>query len=87
MAFAMFIGRFFIIVPMLAIAGNFAEKYIYPPTAGTLPTDNATFGVFLIGVIIIVAGLSFLPVLVLGPILEQLLLSGGHLFVCGGLLI
>jgi K+-transporting ATPase ATPase A chain len=87
MALAMFIGRFFIIVPMLAIAGSFAEKYIYPPTAGTLPTDNATFGLFLIGVIIIVAGLSFLPILVLGPILENLLLSGGHLFLCGGLLI
>jgi len=87
MALAMFIGRFFIIVPMLAIAGSFAEKYIYPPTAGTLPTDNATFGLFLIGVIIIVAGLSFLPILVLGPILEHLLLSGGHLFLCGGLLI
>jgi len=87
MALAMFIGRFFIIVPMLAIAGSFAEKYIYPPTAGTLPTDNATFGTFLIAVIIIVAGLSFLPILVLGPILEQLLLSGGHLFLCGGLLI
>jgi K+-transporting ATPase ATPase A chain len=86
-ALAMFIGRFFIIVPMLAIAGSFAEKYIYPPTAGTLPTDNATFGVFLIGVIIIVAGLSFLPILVLGPILEQLLLSGGHLLICGGFLI
>jgi len=87
MALAMFIGRFFIIVPMLAIAGSFAEKYIYPPTAGTLPTDNSTFGAFLIGVIIIVAGLSFLPILVLGPILEQLLLSGGHLFLCGGLFI
>jgi K+-transporting ATPase ATPase A chain len=87
MALAMFIGRFFIIVPMLAIAGSFAEKYIYPPTAGTLPTDNATFGAFLIAVIIIVAGLSFLPILVLGPILEQLLLSGGYLFLCGGLLI
>lgn len=87
MAVAMFIGRFFIIVPMLAIAGSFAEKYIYPPTEGTLPTDNATFGIFLIGVIIIVAGLSFLPILVLGPILEHLVLSGGHLFICGGLFI
>jgi potassium-transporting ATPase potassium-binding subunit len=84
MSLAMFIGRFFIIVPMLAIAGSFADKYIYPPTAGTLPTDNPTFGVFLIGVILIVAGLSFLPILVLGPILEHLLLSGGHLFLCGG---
>jgi K+-transporting ATPase ATPase A chain len=87
MALAMFIGRFFIIVPMLAVAGSFAEKYIYPPTAGTLPTDNATFGAFLIGVIIIVAGLSFLPILVLGPILEHLLLFGGKLFLCGGLFI
>jgi K+-transporting ATPase ATPase A chain len=83
MVIAMFIGRFFIIIPMLAIAGSFAEKYVYPPTAGTLPTDNATFGTILIGVIVIVAGLSFLPILVLGPILEHLLLSGGHLFLCG----
>ena len=87
MALAMFIGRFFIIIPMLAIAGSFAEKYIYPPTAGTLPTDNSTFGAFLIGVILIVAGLSFLPILVLGPILEHLLLTGGHLFFFGGFFI
>jgi K+-transporting ATPase ATPase A chain len=87
MVFAMFIGRFFIIIPMLAIAGSFAEKHIYPPTAGTLPTDNATFGAILIGVIVIVAGLSFLPILVLGPILEHLLLSGGHLLLFGGFLL
>jgi len=80
MVIAMFIGRFFIIIPMLAIAGNFADKDISPPTAGTLPTDNATFGGFLTGVIIIVAGLSFLPLLVLGPILEHLqLFLGGVL--------
>lgn len=84
MVIAMFIGRFFIIIPMLAIAGSFAEKYIHPTTAGTLPTDNATFGAILIGVIVIVAGLSFLPILVLGPILEHLLLSGGHLLLSGG---
>lgn len=73
---AMFIGRFFIIIPILAIAGSFANKYIYPPTAGTLPTDNATFGAILTGVIIIIAGLSFLPIFVLGPILEHLLMGG-----------
>jgi K+-transporting ATPase ATPase A chain len=73
MTVAMIIGRFFIIVPMLAISGSFADKHIYPKTAGTLPTDNATFAGFLTGVIIIIAGLSFLPVLVLGPILERLL--------------
>ncbi len=76
MTIAMFIGRFFIIIPILAIAGSFANKHIYPPTAGTLPTDNATFGAILIGVILIVAGLSFLPVFVLGPILEHLLMGG-----------
>jgi K+-transporting ATPase ATPase A chain len=73
MTIAMFIGRFFIMIPMLAIAGSFADKHIYPTGAGTLPTDNATFAVFLSGVIIIIAGLSFLPVLVLGPVLERLL--------------
>lgn len=87
MTIAMFIGRFFIIIPMLAIAGSFAEKHVYQPTAGTLPTDNATFGAILSGVIVIVAGLSFLPILVLGPILEHLLLSGGHLLLFGGLLL
>jgi len=87
MVIAMFIGRFFIIIPMLAIAGSFAEKYVHPTTAGTLPTDNATFGAILIGVIVIVAGLSFLPILVLGPILEHLLLSGGHLLLSGGFLL
>ncbi len=73
MTVAMFVGRFLIIVPMLAIAGSFSDKHIYPVSAGTLPTDNATFAAFLSGVIIIIAGLSFLPVLVLGPILERLL--------------
>jgi potassium-transporting ATPase potassium-binding subunit len=87
MTIAMFIGRFFIIIPILAIAGSFAEKHVYPPTAGTLPTDNSTFGAILMGVIVIVAGLSFLPILVLGPILEHLLLSGGHLFLFGGFLL
>jgi len=75
MAIAMFIGRFFIIIPMLAIAGSFAEKAVYPPTSGTLPTDNATFGTFLTAIIVIVAGLSFLPILVLGPILEHLMMT------------
>jgi len=75
MVVAMFIGRFFMIIPMLAIAGSFADKVVYPPTSGTLPTDNPTFGMFLIAIIIIVAGLSFLPILVLGPILEHLMMT------------
>jgi K+-transporting ATPase ATPase A chain len=48
---------------------------MYPPTSGTLPTDNPTFGAFLFAIIIIVAGLSFLPILVLGPILEHLMMT------------
>jgi K+-transporting ATPase ATPase A chain len=72
---AMFIGRFFMIVPMMAIAGSFANKAVYPPTSGTLPTDNATFGAFLLAIIVIVAGLTFLPILVLGPILEHLIMT------------
>jgi len=75
MVIAMFIGRFFIIIPMMAVAGSFANKAVYPPTSGTLPTDNATFGAFLIAIIVIVAGLSFLPILVLGPILEHLIMT------------
>ncbi len=74
MVIAMFLGRFFLIIPMMAIAGSFAGKAVYPPTSGTLPTDNATFGAFLAAIIIIVAGLTFLPILVLGPILEHLTL-------------
>ena len=80
MTVAMFIGRFLVIIPILAIAGSFAMKDVHPVTAGTLPTDNATFGLFLVGVIVIIAGLSFLPVLVLGPILEHLQLFLGGWF-------
>jgi K+-transporting ATPase ATPase A chain len=80
MTLAMFIGRFLVIIPILAIAGSFAIKDVHPVTAGTLPTDNATFGLFLVGVIVIIAGLSFLPVFVLGPILEHLQLMLGVWF-------
>ena len=77
MMVAMFVGRFLVMIPIMAIAGSFALKDVHPVTAGTLPTDNSTFGLFLAGVIVIIAGLSFLPVLVLGPILEHLQLALG----------
>ncbi len=77
---AMFFGRFMMIVPMLAIAGNLAGKKITPATAGTFPVTTPTFTVLLLSVIIIVGALTFFPALSLGPILEHLLLHAGHTF-------
>jgi K+-transporting ATPase ATPase A chain len=80
LAVAMFVGRFFMIVPMMAIAGNLAAKKITPPSAGTFPVTTPLFTVLLTGVIVIVGALTFFPVLSLGPILEHLLLRAGQLF-------
>lgn len=79
-AIAMFFGRFMMIVPMLAIAGNLAGKKIVPASAGTFPVTTPLFSVLLIGVILIVSALTFFPALSLGPILEHLLLRAGHAF-------
>lgn len=77
---AMLIGRFAIILPCLAIAGHLANKKLSPPSAGTFATDNTTFAVLLIGVILIVGALTFLPALGLGPIVEHLLMLTGRTF-------
>jgi K+-transporting ATPase ATPase A chain len=77
---AMLVARYALIVPVLAIAGSLAGKKKVPPSAGTLPTHTPLFIGWLIGVIIIVGALSFLPALALGPIVQQLLLGGGRLF-------
>ncbi len=77
---AMFFGRFMMIVPMLAIAGNLAGKKIVPASAGTFPVTTPLFSVLLAGVILIVGALTFFPALSLGPILEHLLLRAGHTF-------
>ena len=69
---AMLIGRFLLIIPVLAIAGSMARKQVVPPSAGTFPTHTPLFGGLVVGVVLIVAGLTFLPALALGPILEQL---------------
>ena len=69
---AMLVGRFFLIIPALAIGGSLAAKPKVPETAGTLPTHNPLFGGLIVGVIAIVAGLTFFPALALGPILEHL---------------
>jgi K+-transporting ATPase ATPase A chain len=71
---AMFIGRFWVIIPVLAIAGSLARKKHVPSGLGTLPTHTPLFVIFLIGVVLIVGALSFMPSLALGPIAEQLLM-------------
>jgi K+-transporting ATPase ATPase A chain len=80
LGFAMLIGRFFMIIPMMAIAGNLAAKKIAPPSAGTFPVHTPLFVGLLLGVILIVGALTFFPVLSLGPIVEHFLLKSGTLF-------
>ena len=80
LALAMFVGRFLVIVPVLAIAGSLAAQPIVPRTAGTLPTDRTLFVCFLLGVIVIVGGLTYLPALALGPVIEHIGLVGGTLY-------
>src|SRR5471030_2271354 len=77
---AMFIGRFLMIVPMMAIAGSLAAKKIVPPSAGTFPTDGGLFVGLLIGVILIMGGLIYFPALALGPIVEHLAMVAGSLY-------
>jgi K+-transporting ATPase ATPase A chain len=74
------VGRFFMIIPMLAIAGNLARKQAVPPSAGTFPVTTPLFSVLLVGTIVIVGALTFFPALSLGPILEHLLLHAGKAF-------
>jgi potassium-transporting ATPase potassium-binding subunit len=78
--FAMLLGRFFFIVPMMAVAGSLAAKKIVPVSAGTFPTDGGLFVGLLIGVILIIGGLTFFPALSLGPIVEHLAMTAGTLF-------
>jgi K+-transporting ATPase ATPase A chain len=75
MGITMLVGRFFLIIPMLAIAGSLVRKQATPTTAGTFRTDTPLFGGLLTAIVVIVAGLTFFPVLALGPIVEHLV---GH---------
>ncbi|HVY56283.1 MAG TPA: potassium-transporting ATPase subunit KdpA [Xanthobacteraceae bacterium] len=79
-AVAMFVGRFWMIIPTLAIAGSLAAKKSVPPSLGTFPTTGGLFVGLLAGVILIVGGLTFFPALALGPIVEQLAMQAGMLF-------
>ncbi len=80
LAICMLVGRFAIIIPVLAIAGSMVVKKSAPPSPGTFPTTGVTFSLLLIGVVLIVGALTFFPALSLGPISEHLLLRAGRSF-------
>jgi K+-transporting ATPase ATPase A chain len=77
---AMLVGRFLMIIPMMALAGNLARKKLVPPSPGTFPVHTPLFTVLLIGTIVIVGALTFFPAVSLGPILEHLLLNAGKAY-------
>ena len=80
LAIAMILGRFGVIVPVLAIAGNLATKKISPTTQGSFLTHGLTFVLFLLGVILIIGALTFMPALILGPVAEYFLMNLGVSF-------
>ena len=80
LGFAMLIGRFLMIVPIMALAGSLVKKKISPPSAGTFPVSGGTFIVLLIATVVLVGALNFLPALALGPVVEHFLTLGGSLF-------
>jgi K+-transporting ATPase ATPase A chain len=80
LASSMFVGRFFMIVPAMALAGSLAAKKSIPPSAGTLPTTGGLFVGLVVGVILIIGGLTFFPALALGPIVEHLAMNANTLF-------
>src|SRR3954467_6411274 len=79
-AVAMLVGRFWMIIPAMAIAGSLAEKKTVPPSAGTFPTTGGLFVGLVVGVIVIVGGLTFFPALALGPLVEHLAMIAGTTF-------
>ncbi|HXL98854.1 MAG TPA: potassium-transporting ATPase subunit KdpA [Rhizomicrobium sp.] len=78
--FAMLIGRFIFVVPMLAVAGSLAAKKLVAPSAGTFPTTGPLFVGLLMGVIVIIGGLTYFPAIALGPVVEQVAMSAGTLY-------
>jgi K+-transporting ATPase ATPase A chain len=79
-ALAMLVGRFWMIIPTMAIASSLAAKKTVPPSSGTFPTTGGLFVGLVVGVIVIIGGLTFFPALALGPIVEQLSINAGTLF-------
>ncbi len=80
LGFGMLMGRFLVIIPALAIAGSLVAKKTVPASAGTFPTDGPLFVGLLVGTILVVGGLTFLPALALGPVAEHLVMAAGQLF-------
>jgi K+-transporting ATPase ATPase A chain len=80
LAFAMLIGRFVFVVPILAVAGSLAQKKSIAPSAGTFPTTGPLFVGLLVGVILILGGLTYFPAVSLGPVVEQVAMTHGTLF-------
>ncbi len=80
MGIAMFVGRFLMLIPLLAAAGSLARKRVVPASAGTFPTHGPLFVVLLVGVVLIVGALTFFPALSLGPIVEHFLMHQGRLW-------
>jgi potassium-transporting ATPase potassium-binding subunit len=78
--FAMLIGRFLMLVPILALAGSLVRKRVTPVSAGTFPVHGGTFFILLIGTVLLIGALNFLPALTLGPVVEHFLMQGGKLF-------
>ena len=74
------LGRFFVIVAVLALAGSFVEKKVHPQSAGSFPVSSLIFTGLLVGVILLVGALTFLPALTMGPIIEQFYLLKGEFF-------
>ena len=75
-ALAMLAGRYGVMLPVLAVAGSLASKKLVPPSAGTLPTHTPLFVAMLVGIVLVVGALTFIPALALGPVVEQLLANG-----------
>jgi potassium-transporting ATPase potassium-binding subunit len=80
LAFAMLIGRFIFVVPVLAVAGSLAQKKVLAPSAGTFPTTGPLFVGLLVGVILILGGLTYFPAVALGPVVEQVAMTQGTLY-------
>jgi potassium-transporting ATPase potassium-binding subunit len=80
LAAAMFIGRFIFVIPLLAVAGSLAGKKLLAPSAGTFPTQSPLFVGLLVGVILIIGGLTYFPAVALGPVVEQVAMNHGTLF-------
>jgi K+-transporting ATPase ATPase A chain len=77
---SMLIGRFIFVVPLLAVAGSLAQKKLLAPSAGTFPTHGALFVGLLVGVIVIVGGLTYFPAISLGPVIEQVAMNHAVLY-------